>query len=88
MSNFDSFITPAKYLKRQSSELESTVEKMLISCLHPLYVTDSIPQQKRFTDLPLFKVYSIGSDLALTINRIHFNSSVSEVFLIRRNKQE
>jgi ribose-phosphate pyrophosphokinase len=48
--------------------------------LRHVYVTDSIPQQKRFTDLPFFTVYSIGSDLALTINRIHFNSSVSEVF--------
>jgi ribose-phosphate pyrophosphokinase len=48
--------------------------------LKRLYVTDTVPQQKRFTDLPYCEVYSIAEDLALTINRMHFNRSVSEVF--------
>ncbi len=48
--------------------------------LEKVFVTNSIPQQQRFLDLHFFQVYSIAEDLALTINRMHFNRSVSEVF--------
>ncbi len=48
--------------------------------LKKVYVTDTIPQQERFRELPFFEVYSIAEELTLTINRMHFNSSVSELF--------
>lgn len=43
-------------------------------------VTDSIPQIKKFRDLPFLKVRSLADAMARTINRIHYNRSVSEVF--------
>ncbi len=49
-------------------------------CLKRLVVTDSIPQTPPFRELPFMKVHSLADALARTINRIHYNRSVSEVF--------
>lgn len=43
-------------------------------------VTNSIPQTKQFLDLPFVTVRCLSDTLARTINRIHYNRSVSEVF--------
>ncbi|MFW6189227.1 MAG: ribose-phosphate diphosphokinase [Planctomycetota bacterium] len=48
--------------------------------LKELVVTDSIPQTAAFRELPFLSVRSLAGPLARTINRIHYNRSVSEVF--------
>jgi ribose-phosphate pyrophosphokinase len=48
--------------------------------LKKLVVTNSIPQTREFQSLPFFEERCLSRILALTINRIHFNQSVSEVF--------
>jgi len=48
--------------------------------LKEVITTDSIPQTKKFLDLPFIRVCSLAETLARTINRVHYNRSVSEVF--------
>ncbi len=48
--------------------------------LKKVVITDSIPQTEDFKALPFIKVRSLAEILARTINRIHYNRSVSEVF--------
>jgi ribose-phosphate pyrophosphokinase len=49
--------------------------------LQQVLVTDSIPQTAAFRDLSFLEVRSLADALSRTINRIHYNRSVSEVFL-------
>lgn len=64
--------------------LENAYERLL--ALHTDYnlreviVTNSIPQNREFCALPFFSVKCLSDTLARTINRIHYNRSVSEVF--------
>jgi ribose-phosphate pyrophosphokinase len=48
--------------------------------LKKIAVTNSIPQARSFRKLPFLEELSLSEILARTINRIHFNQSVSEVF--------
>jgi len=48
--------------------------------LKQVIVTNSIPQTSEFEELPFVKVRCLSDTLARTINRIHYNRSVSEVF--------
>jgi len=48
--------------------------------LKQVVVTNSIPQTPDFAALPFVKVRCLSDTLARTINRIHYNRSVSEVF--------
>jgi ribose-phosphate pyrophosphokinase len=48
--------------------------------LREVVVTNSIPQTREFTSLPFVSVRCLSDTLARTINRIHYNRSVSEVF--------
>jgi len=48
--------------------------------LREVIVTNSIPQNQAFCVLPFFSVEWLSDTLARTINRIHYNRSVSEVF--------
>jgi ribose-phosphate pyrophosphokinase len=49
--------------------------------LRQVVVTNSIPQTPAFQELPFFSVESLSEVLSRTINRIHYDRSVSEVFL-------
>lgn len=49
--------------------------------LQQVVVTDSIPQTEAFLELPFFSVEPLAEVLSRTINRIHYDRSVSEVFL-------
>jgi len=49
--------------------------------LRQVVVTNSIPQTPTFQELPFFSVESLSEVLSRTINRIHYDRSVSEVFL-------
>lgn len=48
--------------------------------LKQVVVTNSIPQTEEFEDVPFVTVRCLSDTLARTINRIHYNRSVSEVF--------
>ena len=49
--------------------------------LRQVVVTDSIPQTEAFLGLPFLSVEPLAEVLSRTINRIHYDRSVSEVFL-------
>ncbi len=48
--------------------------------LKQVVVTNSIPQTADFEDLPFVTVRCLSDTMARTINRIHYNRSVSDVF--------
>ncbi|HUV05162.1 MAG TPA: ribose-phosphate diphosphokinase [Armatimonadota bacterium] len=48
--------------------------------LKRVVVTNSIPQTREFQDLPFVSIRCLSDTLSRTINRIHYNRSVSEVF--------
>ncbi|MCD6416953.1 MAG: ribose-phosphate pyrophosphokinase [Planctomycetes bacterium] len=50
--------------------------------LEQVVITNSIPQTPNFLDLSFIKVICLSDPLARTINRIHHNRSVSQVFFI------
>ncbi|MBN1796992.1 MAG: ribose-phosphate pyrophosphokinase [Spirochaetales bacterium] len=50
--------------------------------LKQVIVTNSIPQTPELQALPFVKVKCLSDSLSRTINRIHYNKSVSEVFYI------
>ncbi len=45
-----------------------------------LHVTDTVPQTQEFLALPFVVQHSLARRFAATINRLHYNQSVSEVF--------
>ncbi|MDO8741392.1 MAG: ribose-phosphate diphosphokinase [Candidatus Woesearchaeota archaeon] len=53
--------------------------------LKELHVTDSIPQTKEVLELPFVKVHALTERITYTINRLHYNQSVREIFY-RSNK--
>lgn len=48
--------------------------------LREVYTTNSIPKIQEVRDRPYYKEGSLAPSLAITINRMHYESSVSEVF--------
>lgn len=50
-------------------------------CLKELVVTNSVPQTEDFLALPFIKVRDLAETFARVINRIHYNHSVSEIFI-------
>lgn len=51
--------------------------------LTKVVVTNSIPQTSEFQELPFFHVRCLSEIFCRTINRVHYNRSVSEVFRSR-----
>ncbi len=49
--------------------------------LKKIHTTDSIPQSEEVLSLEFIEVHSLGGVFASTINRLHYNRSVSEFFL-------
>lgn len=48
--------------------------------LKELHTTDSIPQSQAILDLDFIKVHSLAQLFAATINRLHYNQSISAIF--------
>jgi ribose-phosphate pyrophosphokinase len=48
--------------------------------LQEVIVTNSIPQTEAFRVLPFVTVRCLSATLSRTINRIHYNRSISELF--------
>jgi ribose-phosphate pyrophosphokinase len=53
--------------------------------LKRLLVTNSIPQTEGFKTLPFVSILSLAGTLSHVINRIHYNRSVTDLFLDQRN---
>lgn len=49
-------------------------------CLKEVVVTNSIPQTEPFLNLPFVSIRCLSDTLSRTINRVHYNRSVSELF--------
>jgi len=49
--------------------------------LKGLITTDSVPQTDEFRSLPFISIHSLDEIFCRTINRVHYNRSVSELFL-------
>ena len=64
---------------------ERLVQLCADDCLKEFVVTNSIPQTDAFHQLPIIKVRCLSDILSRTINRIHYNHSVSDLFY---NQQE
>ena len=64
---------------RQESvpELLRAHEEFGVTIVH---TTDSIAQRREVLELPFVRVHSIAKRIALTINRLHYNQSKSEIF--------
>jgi ribose-phosphate pyrophosphokinase len=64
--------------------MESARERLLTLHTHyhlrEVVVTNSIPQTEAFEVLPFVSVRCLSDSLSRTINRIHYNRSVSELF--------
>lgn len=71
------FISHNKLNKKAIPGLIEAHEKYHLKELH---VTDSIPQVKEVLDLPFIKVHPLTERITYTINRLHYNQSVSEIF--------
>jgi ribose-phosphate pyrophosphokinase len=48
--------------------------------LSELHVTDTVPQRKEFLDLDFVVEHSLAHRFAASINRLHYNQSVSQMF--------
>ena len=48
--------------------------------LKTLHTTDTIPQTSAILNLPYVRVHSLAQRFASTINRLHYNQSVSALF--------
>jgi ribose-phosphate pyrophosphokinase len=48
--------------------------------LKELHITDSVPQTEDILNLPFIKVHSLAEPIALAINSMHYNQSVSSIF--------
>jgi ribose-phosphate pyrophosphokinase len=64
--------------------MESAFERLLALYteyrLQEVVVTNSIPQTEKFRALPFVSVRCLSDTLSRTINRIHYNRSISELF--------
>jgi ribose-phosphate pyrophosphokinase len=49
--------------------------------LKELVTTDSVPQTEQFRSLPFISIHDLDEILCRTINRVHYNCSVSDLFL-------
>ncbi|MDG5814723.1 ribose-phosphate diphosphokinase [Chitinispirillales bacterium ANBcel5] len=67
--------------KIQPQYLEKLIEAHQKYGLFELHTTDTIPQIEPVKELSFIKIHSLASRFAATINRLHFNQSVSELFL-------
>lgn len=64
--------------------MQSAYERLLTLhadyCLKEVVITNSIPQTDQFQELPFVLTRCLSGILSRTINRIHYNRSVSELF--------
>jgi phosphoribosylpyrophosphate synthetase len=54
-------------------------EELIITCTR-FFVTNGIPKIEEFRALPFVSVRCLSDTLSRTINRVHYNRSISELF--------
>jgi ribose-phosphate pyrophosphokinase len=70
-------VSHAKIVPDRIPEFVAAHEKHGLARLH---VTDSVPQVPELTDLDFVVVHPLARRFATTVNRLHYNQSVSELF--------
>jgi phosphoribosylpyrophosphate synthetase len=68
------------HMKMQPEFIPALVEAHEKYGLVELHVTDTVPQIPDLVDLPFVTVHSLARRFAATINRLHYNRSVSDLF--------
>ena len=67
-------------MKMQPAAVAGLVEAHEKYGLAEVHVTDTVPQTQELMDLPFVIVHSLARRFAATINRLHYNRSVSDLF--------
>lgn len=68
------------HLKIKKSHIPGLIEAKEKFGLTEMHVTDSIPQIPEILELDFVKVHNLSKRFASTINRLHYNISVSDLF--------
>lgn len=68
------------HMKLTQNHIPKLIEAHEKFGLKELHITDSIPQKDEIINLPFIKVHSLALRIALTINSLHYNQSVSGIF--------
>ena len=68
------------HMKMQPAAVAGLVEAHEKYGLAEVHVTDTVPQTQELMDLPFVTVHSLARRFAATINRLHYNRSVSDLF--------
>jgi len=68
------------HIKLREEYIQSIVELHDKFGLKELHITDSVPQTPEILELSFIRMHSLARRFASTINRLHYNQSVSELF--------
>lgn len=68
------------HMKMREEYTHSIVELHEKFGLKELHITDSVPQTSQILELSFIRKHSLARRFASTINRLHYNQSVSELF--------
>lgn len=68
------------HLKLREKYIPKLIELHREYGLKEFHTTDSVPQIPAFKELEFVKIHSLASRFACTINRLHYNQSVSKLF--------
>lgn len=78
--NIKEIYVAVSHLKAKSEHLDGFVEAREKYGLKEVHVTDSVPQPPEFFHLDFFYLHPLSALFAVTINRLHYNQSISRVF--------
>jgi len=83
--NIKEIYAAISHMKIRINHLPKIIEAHEKFGLKELHITDTIPQLPEVIALDFVKVHSLSKRFASTINRLHYNQSISEVFSKLRN---
>jgi ribose-phosphate pyrophosphokinase len=78
----DEIYAAVSHLKLKEEYVQPLVEAHREFGLAELHTTDTIPQHASITNLDFIKVHSLAERFAATINHLHYNQSVSSLFVV------
>ncbi|MBN1619181.1 ribose-phosphate pyrophosphokinase [candidate division WOR-3 bacterium] len=76
----ESIYVAISHLKMKKKHLPGLIEAHEKYGLREMHVTDTIPQIPEILGLDFVKFHSLSKRIASTVNRLHYNVSVSELF--------
>lgn len=78
--NVDEIYSAISHFKITEEHIEKLVEAHNKYGLVELHITDTIPQSEKILKYDWIKQHTLSNRFASTINRLHYNQSVSELF--------